>query len=44
MATEKQRKYHKIQTQILVKMAKNAGVPSSEIEELFKAENLLVLH
>lgn len=43
IATEKERKYQKIQTAIMVKMAKKAGVAEQEIDELFIKEQLRIL-
>jgi len=43
-AFEKERKYHKIQTAILAKMAKKGGVSESDIDDLFKFEKMRILH
>ena len=43
IAFVKESKYQKIQTAILAKMAKKAGVSADDIDDLFKIEKLRIL-
>lgn len=44
LAFEKENKYQKIQTAILAKIAKKAGVPENDIDDLFRIEKIRILH
>lgn len=43
LATERERKLIKIQTQILSKMAKHQGIKATDIDELYIIEKLKIL-
>jgi len=43
LATEKERKYHKIQTALFASLARKAGINEQEIADLFIKEKLRIL-